>query len=1057
MYSSLYENKKRAAPSAPESRPKFRPPEPYPPYYRLFTIPSEFTVFNHRPNSPLHLSYFSYYFGTGNSNGVPPDCPREPGWSHNPFPFPQPFPPAHLRSLTISGVFTSLHSSHYRLPQYVYSLYNSTSPHPQPTSPDASFAALSAALHSLQCTLSTILSGGVVVKNQRAAVWEEYEYGLQEMHANLQLLSALCLQAGEVDYAKVLLEDCGTLLELMGSGEATGGMSARDLQDGKMYTYMRLGNVKAMQNDMKAANEYYEQGAAIREDDVPVHLLNFVAASHLALGNIDSFVAAADRSQAVFLSNVQSISKALHVPFTPSSYFPLQVPGDAPVEVFMLPDAHALATVAGPCIQMIRHHLSYAAGELPLQSLAVHAASKYACVHTTSAVSTGSLAAADHFRLGKALRKRGYEEEARHHLSLAASPYEKQGEVHEVYLRLSLPLVFESLKERALIVSAFEHEVATMLAKAQRVKGCDSLHNFDVLPLVRFAADFAAEDADDDNDMFEEAGLVGGGTDGAAAGAADLYVMVSKLFYKMCPSLLHHDESAKRRWDAASRALSVVSQRSPPPKLAKPVKIRVGVIAGKLANHEVLKVHGALLSYLASRSGDGNSQLEVVFGCFPHATDAATRRLTRSLSLDAANSLNLVNPSVNATASVDKIKAREFDVLLYLDLPTDARTFALAHRRLAPVQIGVWGHHSYSSGIGDSVDYIVVPSAFFFAGGAAPSRQGQGTAVGLAGKKSSRGVAAAALPTSQGGQYSEQVVLVPGLMSGTPYGGSPQGTLGEYKMSPLFVSAKEFSRSFMLPSTANVYVVPATAGHFHPAFDSIIKRILQADEDAYILIGVRPLTSGESAGMEHPLFETDLQQHGLPTVWGQLLRNRMRRRIGGGKTGGSLWRRVRVLASALSTVDYAAVLATAKVALDTFPFGNVVPGMESVFVGTPVVTCSRKMRGGGGGQMAAVYEVMNEGGGGGGDDDDDERIELDAFDDDAYVELAVKLAKDESYRSDVEDKIDRRKYRVFGSGEESGYGTKNDPYLTAVEEFIVSVGKGVAEEREKALSATSET
>ena len=70
----------------------------------------------------------------------------------------------------------------------------------------------------------------------------------------------------------------------------------------------------------------------------------------------------------------------------------------------------------------------------------------------------------------------------------------------------------------------------------------------------------------------------------------------------------------------------------------------------------------------------------------------------------------------------------------------------------------------------------------------------------------------------------------------------------------------------------------------------------------------------------------------------------MKKKIAGGKRGGGLWRRVRFLSSSLLSDDYVAVLKGADVILDTFPFGNFLPSVTGLMLGTPVVTLSSEQR-----------------------------------------------------------------------------------------------------------------
>ena len=184
------------------------------------------------------------------------------------------------------------------------------------------------------------------------------------------------------------------------------------------------------------------------------------------------------------------------------------------------------------------------------------------------------------------------------------------------------------------------------------------------------------------------------------------------------------------------------------------------------------------------------------------------------------------------------------------------------------------------------------------------------------------------VPTTAIDTYSEQLVLVPGMYVGHPYGEAPGGAIGNARNTDLFEDTTEFAATFMVPEDANIYVLPCSSPHISPQLDSALKGILQADEKAFLLIGARERTLLEREYPEHMLFSDDVIQHGYPVVWSERLKTRMRKNIEG-ELSGVGWNRVRFL-DALDADVYAAVLSTAKVVLDSFPHSNIVPSLEAM-------------------------------------------------------------------------------------------------------------------------------
>eukprot|EP01036_Dinobryon_divergens_P002119 gene2119-2788_t len=91
--------------------------------------------------------------------------------------------------------------------------------------------------------------------------------------------------------------------------------------------------------------------------------------------------------------------------------------------------------------------------------------------------------------------------------------------------------------------------------------------------------------------------------------------------------------------------------------------------------------------------------------CLPTPRDANT---------DRANNLfdGHVNiPPHNKTLAITRVREAVLDVLIFADAALDGRVFALAHERLAPVQLALWGWGG-SLGI-PAIDYFLIPEVLW--------------------------------------------------------------------------------------------------------------------------------------------------------------------------------------------------------------------------------------------------------------------------------------------------------------------------------------------------------
>lgn len=137
----------------------------------------------------------------------------------------------------------------------------------------------------------------------------------------------------------------------------------------------------------------------------------------------------------------------------------------------------------------------------------------------------------------------------------------------------------------------------------------------------------------------------------------------------------------------------------------------------------------------------------------------------------------------------------------------------------------------------------------------------------------------------------------------------------------------------------------------------------------------------------------------------------------------TVWLLACSLCHSLQSDDYVAVLKGADVILDTFPFGNFLPSVAGLTLGTPVVTLASEQRKASGRLTKSFYVHANM----------TDCCSVNSLDE--YVELSVRLANDEKWRGEVVEEIQR------GVEEEGRREGGEGGYYNGVTEFLVSAGK----------------
>lgn len=209
-------------------------------------------------------------------------------------------------------------------------------------------------------------------------------------------------------------------------------------------------------------------------------------------------------------------------------------------------------------------------------------------------------------------------------------------------------------------------------------------------------------------------------------------------------------------------------------------------------------------------------------------------------------------------------------------------------------------------------------------------------------------------PPDADAHYSERLVRLPGAPT--------------YYDRPGLPSPLKPRSAFGLPDGAPLYFCAQTLIKIHPDMDALFAGILARDPDGLLL-----LPSGYT----------------LPLV------DRLRARFA--RTLGPLAERVRFLPT-MSHNDFMNVMALADVSLDTRPFGGGNTSWQAIAAGTPVVTWpGRFLRGR---YTQALYRLAGV-----------PDTVVDSAE--AYVETAVRLARDATFRADVAARVESASGRLF--------------------------------------------
>ena len=378
--------------------------------------------------------------------------------------------------------------------------------------------------------------------------------------------------------------------------------------------------------------------------------------------------------------------------------------------------------------------------------------------------------------------------------------------------------------------------------------------------------------------------------------------------------------------DGSSDSNLVLPERSPT-ILERPVAevedapvVRFTVVSAHIRWHSVCRALCPTIEELARLDG-----VHVVVAFAPASRlDEVSQRVASSAS-------DVVHLSSDLSEARAQLRATAPCVLLYTDVGMNSWTTSLAHARLAPVQLALWGHHG-SSGL-PSIDFYMIADAFE--------------------------------PPESHEKHSEQLLRL-------------QDGMGVFLRKEDFMRRENEERQGAISrfdlgvrDDARLYLCAQSLPKFHPRFDYAMKRILDTDPSAIIIIPVD--RAGQSG-------------------WLSSLKGRLLRTLG-------VENRCRVVfCDLLSREGMFDLLQMADVSIDTFPVGGGITSLESLGNGIPTVTC---------GACQSVIRTTST------------ALEsmgisnLTAADPDEFVALAVKAANDAQFHSEMRDLLLKRSPLLF--------------------------------------------
>ena len=494
-------------------------------------------------------------------------------------------------------------------------------------------------------------------------------------------------------------------------------------------------------------------------------------------------------------------------------------------------------------------------------------------------------------------------------------------------------------------------EVATMYALAERkddnielqVPGWITLNNATSLPRVLMNQRHGLNALDRFQSQVtlllqrEGGGAEGGGGGGGEGGLSFPYVphhelhtrMLSSAFYlsymaifrsvapeRLSVGRLHLRTLEESRMPTTTLIGTLETEMQPPVMDAltkRTSTLKVAFVSFQLLNtHSIGHLLGRVICQLAFAP---TLDVHVIFGGL--GDNAIVRKTVQGDIYDCKASISLIVMGVSKMSQVrDTILRESYDVVIYPSVGMDVETSYLSAQRLAPVQAVWWGHPE-TSGQPKTIDW------FLTCDGAEALKSDELKKNNYVEKKIWRmkGMCGGAMadPTNyQRGEYP--------LVNRRPL--TKREEIKELKRSRdmrneilkeigLSKTKTKMSKNMTeARALAKIFVCGQPMFKLHPTFfDAVVKEIIHRDVHSHVV-----LLRGEYDD------------------WTTMLADRLSTNIGQyQRTSGSGEGRIHLIPRR-SRIQFIQLMAGADVAMDTFPFGGGVTTLETLAVGTPVVT-----------------------------------------------------------------------------------------------------------------------
>lgn len=343
--------------------------------------------------------------------------------------------------------------------------------------------------------------------------------------------------------------------------------------------------------------------------------------------------------------------------------------------------------------------------------------------------------------------------------------------------------------------------------------------------------------------------------------------------------------------------------------------IRIGFISKYFHSHSVSSCYNEMIIALAA---------EADFEVTILSTDKMPKEDATFKKIKAACK-SYVPLSHDIKQAQQQVAELELDVLVFTEIGMDGLAYYLSFARLAPAQVMLGGHPD-TSGI-KTVDYMISSTLLE--------------------------------PKDAQEHYSEKLVLmnfIPGLI---PPPIKPNSTF----------SRKELG----LPEKANLYLCPMKLQKIHPDFDFMMRDVLAADPEGYVIV-----------------FKDNLAD------WHVLLLERLQRAIPEREYLSRI-----IFLPFIAPEKFPHYLLAADAILDTPHFGGGTTSYMALGLDIPIVTLpgefSRARA------TLSCYTMM-------------QMNELVAKDSAEYVRLAVRLGTDRAFNNEMRQKISQNKAKIFAEG-----------------------------------------